>query len=360
MIRSYSVVFFFIILYVVILCLFPGCALFSFDCSPDYQFLDDELSYQESRNAVDAFCLIVESNSKEKHESFDSLGYDVTFEDAKMYAMASASIGDFVNESRMLGYLNYPFDDELLKKADNYTKAKSLVRDGRYMDAFRLFRKYPDYLESSVLCDEMIRQEFVTVEVGDIGLAGGYVFYDKGFYSDGWRYLEAAPADLRLVADKPTVDSTMEGYSDGKNWFIFGFYKETDGGSYVCLDTEYGIGEGRRNTRLLVGAMGSSSYTKRYHTGTTSEYAARLCDELEYEMNGEVFKDWFLPSKDELMLMYENLLMKGLGSFGSNTYYWSSSENYAYGAWTLCSNSYGDWYDCERGDGCLVRPVRAF
>ncbi|MCL2243563.1 MAG: penicillin-binding protein activator LpoB [Treponema sp.] len=33
-----------------------------------------------------------------------------------------------------------------------------------------------------------------TYKIGDTGLAGGIVFYDKGGYSDGWRYLEAAPA----------------------------------------------------------------------------------------------------------------------------------------------------------------------
>jgi hypothetical protein len=30
-------------------------------------------------------------------------------------------------------------------------------------------------------------------EIGDTGPAGGLVFYDKGSYSGGWRYLEAAP-----------------------------------------------------------------------------------------------------------------------------------------------------------------------
>jgi hypothetical protein len=34
--------------------------------------------------------------------------------------------------------------------------------------------------------------------VGDPGPAGGLVFYDKGFYSDGWRYLEAAPASAEF------------------------------------------------------------------------------------------------------------------------------------------------------------------
>ena len=35
-----------------------------------------------------------------------------------------------------------------------------------------------------------------TYKVGDRGPAGGWIFYDKGHYSDGWRYFEAAPADV--------------------------------------------------------------------------------------------------------------------------------------------------------------------
>ena len=36
-------------------------------------------------------------------------------------------------------------------------------------------------------------EENGTYALRDIGPAGGYISYDKGSYSDGWRYLEAAP-----------------------------------------------------------------------------------------------------------------------------------------------------------------------
>ncbi|GHU30912.1 hypothetical protein FACS1894172_04920 [Spirochaetia bacterium] len=32
-------------------------------------------------------------------------------------------------------------------------------------------------------------------KIGDTGPAGGLIFYNKGDYSDGWRYLKAAPAN---------------------------------------------------------------------------------------------------------------------------------------------------------------------
>jgi hypothetical protein len=68
--------------------------------------------------------------------------------------------------------------------------------------------------------------------------------------------------------------------------------------------------------------------------------------------------DWFLPSKDELNLMYRNLKEQNLGGF-SEDYYWSSSENNAGRAW------YQDFLNgfqgnTNRNNLNRVRPVRAF
>lgn len=193
------------------------------------------------------------------------------------------------------------------------------------------------------------------------GPSGGYVFYDRGKYTGGehpWRYLEAAPADLRLVNGSSTVDSTVNGYSDGTYRFIFGYYRETSGGSNILLSTETGIGEGYDNTKILVGRMQESAYTSSSGTGTTSNYAARLCHELVYKVNEEDVTGWFLPSKDELNLMYKNLHEQGLGSF-ANDFYWSSSEGSAATAWRQNFSSGNQPY-IDRYYELRVRPVRAF
>jgi len=184
-------------------------------------------------------------------------------------------------------------------------------------------------------------------EVGDIGPAGGYIFYKKGSFSDGWQYLEAAPSDIVLGP----IDVLGSDHAH-----VFGYYRTTPYGSSTLVGTGTDIGTGSTNTAALVLKMGATAYTSsHYRTITTTEnYAARLCD--IHEAGG--YDDWFLPSKDELDLIYDNLKVHALGDFSDN-YYWSSSEDDAYYAWGQFfigrfQSNYTRYREAQ------VRPVRAF
>lgn len=182
---------------------------------------------------------------------------------------------------------------------------------------------YSDYDEGWVKPSDTT-EENGTYALRDIGPAGGYIFYDKGYYSSGWRYLEAAPASTEWT---------------NKQWGSYG----------TEIGTERGIGTGQSNTTKIVTWLNSHSETNR---------AAQLCDALV--CGG--YSDWFLPSFDEIDLMYTNLKIFGVGGFESvwQFYgYWSSSEINGYFTWVK-------YFDNDGWDGILenvsnsVRAVRAF
>lgn len=239
------------------------------------------------------------------------------------------------------------------------------------MDNIQLHTAKHDY-DNQYVC--RVCGKYNKYDILDIGPAGGYIFYDKGYYSDGWRYLEAAPADLRVVAGMPTVDASISGYSSATVGYVFGYFRTKDSGSnlYVNGTTTYNtsnctgtaIGTGAMNTQLLVDAMGEQSYSSSSGSGKTGNYAARLCDILTYTVGGETFDDWFLPSKDELYFMYVNLHKKGLGGFTysevqDTIFYWSSSEtNGVPGDSMVQSFRYGQQYTNSRFESNRVRPVR--
>ena len=129
--------------------------------------------------------------------------------------------------------------------------------------------------------------------IGDTVPAGGLIFYvNPNYETDGWRYLEAAP-------------------SDQSTEILWDYGRDVATGATATV-----VGTGQANTQTIVKALGAGSY------------AAQLCNDLT--QGG--YSEWFLPSKDELNEMYENLYLKGLGGFASG-FYWSSSENHAHTAW---------------------------
>jgi hypothetical protein len=125
-------------------------------------------------------------------------------------------------------------------------------------------------------------------KIGDTGPAGGLIFYDKGNNSGGWRYLEAAPEETEQSALYYGI-----GYKDN-------------------LRESRRLGDGKENTDRFIAEF--------QREGGGINTAPWICSELV--ING--FDDWYLPSLDELLYMYNNLYLKGLGGL-QNRVYWSSS-----------------------------------
>ncbi|MDR3342977.1 MAG: fibronectin type III domain-containing protein [Treponema sp.] len=156
--------------------------------------------------------------------------------------------------------------------------------------------------------------------VGSVGPAGGYIFYDKGDTSGGWRYLEAAPAGTEFTAQWGAYNNNVQ-------------------------NTNLAIGTGKQNTETILIFLQSTGEFGR---------AAQRCDSLSFEG----YSDWFLPSLGEVYLMWENLKQKGLGGF-SNEWYWSSSQSSDMYSWYLPFSD-GTQATTYKSSSILIRAVRAF
>ena len=159
-------------------------------------------------------------------------------------------------------------------------------------------------------------------KVGNWGVAG-YVFYDKGYYSDGWRFLEACPNIVKSVGGSFSVDEKNAWYDFGDAEFLFGFvYDLINKSFYSKISKE--IGGGFTNSEMMKEVMVGSKYVKKtvYQSSkymeltTITEYVMKAVSEVEY--NG--YSDWFLPSQNEL-----NEIYKKLQKLFPKTTYWSSS-----------------------------------
>lgn len=179
--------------------------------------------------------------------------------------------------------------------------------------------------------------------IGDIGPAGGYIFYDdeEDNIDDiiGYRYLEV----------------TQEDYSEKLAW---GSYTDANVSNDILIGASgVALGTGYQNTQIIISE------------DDRSNKPADICSEYSLVINGKEFNDWFLPSKDELLLMKKNLLLLGYTGFDGKNY-WSSSEENPNNAWAVVDQSYWGKWDGDYPEYGLTisykaylryfRPVRAF
>lgn len=179
-------------------------------------------------------------------------------------------------------------------------------------------------------------------KIGDEGPGGGIVFYfdEKGFtVYDGEGGEEVCHY---LEMSKNYIGKLEEKEDEGCGWFP----------EFSEIKTQEGIGYGKSNTRSILRTKASKELTGANCAALRcSKYATKTAQEGE----------WWLPSKDELKLIFDNqkkLVRKT--SPDSVPWYWSSTAKDNIYVWchNFSDGSQSDWNkDYENN---AVRAIRAF
>ena len=143
-------------------------------------------------------------------------------------------------------------------------------------------------------------------------------------------------------------------YLDGNGGGLIAAPSDIASAEWGCINTwisgpnSTGVGTGLQNTESILNYC------------PTSNIAAEYC---AYNTLGG-YTDWFLPSKDELNLMYLNIGQGnalGLANIGvfNNSFYWSSTQIISHDAWGQ-NFSNGSQYGNDKDVHNYVRAIRAF
>ena len=158
------------------------------------------------------------------------------------------------------------------------------------------------------------------------GPGGGFVIYEDG--NGGG--IEALPYNLAYY-------NTNDKYYELFFWGCQGI--DVQG-------TVDSIGAGMMNTDTILSQC------------TAANQAARACDELSY--GG--FSDWYLPSIEELLLIYNQLYILEAGNFESlyNNSFWSSTQSSLNYVKTINFQSGSSANTNSKDQKLMLRPVRSF
>jgi len=170
--------------------------------------------------------------------------------------------------------------------------------------------------------------------------------------------------NYQIESDKLKIGSSYQGgivfYIDksGKHGLICPKkdLSEACWGSKSNIHTKKELGSGKDNSQIMLNeastVMGGFFGLNRKPLLT----AARLC--LELNLNG--YNDWYLPSKEELKLMYKNLHLNKKGGFKNSPYWSSTSTCYLFNKADNINFFNGDTYEEYRDFSNNVRAIRAF
>ncbi len=109
-----------------------------------------------------------------------------------------------------------------------------------------------------------------------------------------------------------------------------------------------GLYSGAMNTAMIIATQIADD--------PAGNFAAKVCADYSVTDGGVTYGDWYLPSKYELNLLYQQ--KAAVGGFAS-AYYWSSTEYYFFRSWDQ-NFANGYQYNIHKFNTYRVRAVRAF
>ena len=92
-------------------------------------------------------------------------------------------------------------------------------------------------------------------------------------------------------------------------------------GDVFSLDTSAEIGTDDVNTQMIVDGNQNDNSTDGFEFGSDN-YAFKIVTDLEYNDNN----DWFIPSRDSMKAIFDNVHSLGFGNFNESLIYWSSTK----------------------------------
>ncbi|RLD63470.1 MAG: hypothetical protein DRJ01_03715 [Bacteroidetes bacterium] len=190
------------------------------------------------------------------------------------------------------------------------------------------------------------------------------------------------PTDAQDAATKAYVDnkaSTKYQVGDFAQGGIVFWVDETGEHGLVCAKSNQDGGSGVRwyaGTNGVTRATGDGPFSGELNTliiissqvsiGDNGEdYAAQICNDLQITEGGKTYGDWYLPSKEELNLMYQNktIIDATATANGGSAFFcphglWSSTEDTNNNAWRNGFN--GAEYSTTKDFQAEIRAIRSF
>lgn len=313
-------------------------------------------------------------------------------------ALATLKEVDFLNDTNVLNLLsskNEKTENDLLdlivnmNKVDNQEYSENITRLNEALkQPYDI--KVKEFLKSSKHFEETdIQKKEVIVKINELILnTKEFIFstFNENKINVILNDLEKAKnlplKDMLEVYNKLKLSIANDKIKIGSRSFggIIFYIDETEKHGLVCTDVDLGrapwgvtkdfginskdMGSGKLNT-LAICEMASHEMKKSIFKNSRTEIntAAKVCLNIYHNQ----YNDWYLPSLNEMRLLYSNLHSRGLGGWNlinvkkGDSYYWTSTEKDALNAWYVCLET-GDFENkkLKKNDLLLIRGIRSF